>query len=83
MTFTVASQQLGEEKAAYWGGGAFPTILNRLLACKPSSFFVRWGIWRDRREQWGERKRETFSPYINQICRDRSQTHVNPSPLAA
>ena len=63
-----------------------------LRAGRGESFLLSQAFWflcqlghleRQTGEQWAERKRETFSPYINQICRDRSQTSVNPSPLAA
>lgn len=55
MTLTDASQQLGEEKFAYWGEeGLSPTVLSRVSA----SFFVRWGIWKDRLGNNGQRERE-------------------------
>ena len=52
MTLSVASWQLEEAKAAYWGGGG-------LSHCpEPSSFFVSWDIWRDRLGNNGQRERE-------------------------
>lgn len=53
VTLSIASWQLEEEKAAFWAGW------EGLSHCpKPRSFFVRWGIWRNRLGNNGQRERE-------------------------
>lgn len=78
VTRLAASWQL-EEKGAWGDLSCCPELGVRLQSLPVS---LSDGHLQGQTGNNGQRERETFSLYINQIYTDRSQTRVNRSPLA-
>lgn len=70
MTFTVASQQLGEEKAAYWGAGCLSHYPEQVVSLQAFQFLCQMGhLERQTGTMGREKERNVFALYKSDLQR--------------